>query len=101
MSNKLEQNWIEVLVPTLETRGPSGVMAPRLSTLDGKVIGLLWNIKPHGDQILRMVVDHLKEKYKIRNVILERKTYLGNQTPDDILNRLAESCDAVITGVGD
>jgi len=91
---------IEVLVPTIEV-GPSRGIAPRLVTLDGKVVGLLSNGKPHADQLLQMIVDNLKEKYKIRGVILESKPYLGNLAPKEILDKLTVSCDAVITGIGD
>ncbi len=92
---------VEVLVPTLEAPALTGVMAPRLTTLDGKVIGLLSNRKPHGDDLLRMIVDDLKAKYQIKNVILEGKIYHGNVAPKEMIDKLAQSCDAVITGIGD
>lgn len=99
--SKLKSQGIEVLVPTLEGPASAWTLAPRLKTFDGKVIGLLSNHKPHADQILRLVVDTLRERYQIRDIIFESKPYVGNVAPGEILDKLARGCDAVITGVGD
>ncbi len=96
----LQSGRIEVLIPTLEDKTTQR-MSPRLTTLDGKVIGLLAHGKPHNEDLLRMIADKLATKYKIKGIIRERKTYSNNPAPKEILDKLAQSCDAVITGIGD
>lgn len=76
-------------------------MAPRLSSLEGKTIGTLWDNKPHADEFLRLVADKLAERHGIARVIHRQKTYIGSLAPKEVLDELAATCDAVIVGVGD
>ncbi len=63
-------------VQTWELINPSGViqvtpikMAPRISALEGKTVGLKWNAKPNGNLFLNRVADLLKEKVKDVKII--------------------------------
>ena len=91
----------EVLDPTLEPAGGKAVLSPRLVTLTDKTLGVIWNGRRPTDLILRGVVDTLKQKYDIKEVVFRGKPYLGNVAPNEILDEVAASCDAAITGVGD
>ncbi len=84
------------LDPRDEGHGKRLVVAPRPPTLDGKVIGLLANNKPHSEELLRMIVDVIKERYSVKGVVEYNKG--GHQWPADpeALQKLAGQCDVMV-----
>ncbi len=92
---------INVLNPTVGPATGRFMLAPRLSTLSGKVLGVLWNRQPHGDQLLKAVVEELRHKYELKDVVFTDKPYLNIAAPKEVYDKLVASCDAVITGIGD
>ena len=84
----------------IENRGPS---APRLPELEGRLIGLYWNLKSGGDAALRRADELLKTRY----AGLQTKNYVGSigsatryMTKDDV-KRIAQECAAVIGSTAD
>ena len=71
-------------------------LAPRPPTLDGKVIGLLSNNKPHSEGLLRMVSDIIGQRYAIRGIVEYNKG--RHQFPADsgALEEVAEKCDVMV-----
>ena len=90
-----------VLDPTVVPEAAEASMAPRLDTLDGKVLGLLDNRKFNSNKVLDLVAEQLAEKYKLAGVMRRRKPNASKGVPDEMLNELVEGCQAVIVGVGD
>lgn len=91
---------LKVLNPTAgPARGRSG-LAPRVSTLDDKILGVIWNGRAFGDRILSEVLEILKQRHRVREVVFREKPFLGNIAPEPILADMARA-HAVITGVGD
>ena len=91
----------KVLNPTAApARGRSGI-APRPASLDDKTIGVIWNGRAYGDRILSEVLDLLKQRYRVREVLFREKPFLGNIAPEPLLAEIAARADAAITGVGD
>lgn len=89
-----------LLDPTLMPAS-SDVLSPRLATLDGATIGVIWNGRPPGDVIFDEIFTILSSKYKIKKVIRHKKPYVGNVAPTEVFDDLVRQCDAVVTGVGD
>jgi hypothetical protein len=90
---------VEILDPTLRV---TDVMAPapRLASLNGKILGLLDNSKEKADVFLSTLGARLREQFKIEMVLMRRKpTYSRVATPA-IIAELSESCDCVITAMG-
>jgi hypothetical protein len=63
-------------VQTWELVNPAGVikirpieLAPRISSLEGKTIGLKWNMKPGGNIFLDRIAELLKEKFPTAKII--------------------------------
>lgn len=91
----------EILDPTAGLTTGKGVLSPRLDSLDGKILGVIWNRRPGGDLILNRTLDILKKKHDIKDVVFRAKPYIGNPAPKEIIDELAARCDAVIAGLGD
>ena len=72
------------------------VLATRPASLDGKVVGLLANNKPHSEELLRMISEVMAEHYSIKGIVEYNKR--GHQWPatPEALNELAGQCDVMI-----
>lgn len=81
---------------------PAGPPAPRLDDLNGRVIGLYWNLKAGGDVALRRIAATLAERY----TGLTFHNYSGTagarptMTASDA-ERIVAECDAVIASAAD
>lgn len=76
-------------------------VAARSGSLDGKVVGLLSNNKPNSEMLLRGVVDLLKEKYQVKEVVEANKGSHRIPAPKDMLEDLATRCDAVVVATAE
>ena len=87
---------IIALDPRDESEPKEAVLALRPTSLDGKVLGLLSNNKPHSEELLRLVADVIKERYALRNVVEYNKG--SHQWPAGLeaLKQLARSWDVAI-----
>ena len=88
---------VAVYVPTGAIENETHVLATRLQTLQGACIGILDNHKEFADVVLRGIAEKLQREYGAQ-VKFWRKDYLGKPSPFG--KEMAESCDAVINGVG-
>ncbi len=75
--------------------------APRLTTLDDAVIALVHNGKTHGRELMELVVDELRQRWRIGEVI-----HIGPPSPGygghpDEAKPVAEEAMAAISAVGD
>ena len=86
----------------------ANTLAPRLGTLEGKIIGLLPNWRPSAYDLLKAVGEVIQERCKTREIILEqpfrevpvKKGRLLDGMAQQ-LDELARRVDAVITASGD
>ena len=76
-------------------------LASRPATLDGLVVGAIWNSRPYGDKIIRAVISMLQERYKLKDVVFLRKPWLGNAAPPEIYDPILAPCDLSITRLRD
>ena len=72
------------------------MLAARPASLDGRVLGLLSNNKPHSEDLLRMMAGIIGERYSLKEVVEYNKG--GHQWPADrsALEDLAQRCDVMI-----
>jgi hypothetical protein len=90
---------ISVVDPTADRIGTAATpLAPRLETLDGKVLGLLSNSKPNAENALNAVALKIKEQYPT----MEIRLYHGaiRFEPALLKQAIAES-DALISATAD
>jgi len=80
---------LKILDPTAGPVSGKLVLAPRFDTLNGVKIGVIWNGKPYGDNIIRGAIGLLKEKYTFDVVDFLKKPYIGNVAPKEFFAKLA------------
>ena len=92
---------ITVLDPTVEPIPAHAVVAPRPTTLDGAVVGLLSNGKPYAAGLLRDVHAILADRFQFKAMVERNKGDSSRPSPRSILEDLARECDVVVTAIGD
>jgi hypothetical protein len=91
-----------ILDPTGQSeRVRSATLAPRVHQLDGIRLGLLDNQKANAARVLETLADQLRAQNHVGEVRTYTKSYFGTPVEDDRAQEIAQSCDAVIAGVGD
>lgn len=101
MSTVASTKTMQVLNPTGQANVPEVAMAPRLDSLEGKVVGLLDNTKANADVFLSRVEELLREKFRVAEIIRWRKPTASRAMPDRVLEQLTARCDLVINAFGD
>jgi len=81
--------------------GRVAAFAPRIRELSGLRIGLLDNAKPNAALVLETVADLLRAQHHVGEVTNYTKSYSGTPVEEDRAREIAQSCQAVIAGVGD
>jgi hypothetical protein len=85
--------------PTAEPRAVAASLAPRLMSLAGKRAGILDNGKANAGTLMLAVVERLKERYGVVDVVKREKPVAGPPAPE-IVDALAE-CDFALVGSAD
>ena len=88
-----------LLDPTSERVPAERARAARLTSLDGKTIGLLDIAKARGDVFL----DRLESQLAERGAIVQRyaKPTFTKPAPIDLRHEIASQCDAVVEALAD
>jgi hypothetical protein len=104
----LKLTMVSPLPVYLDESGPQSKLAPRPASLEGKVVGLLPNWRPSAVEILRAIGSLLKERYPIKELVMEQpvrelpiRTGKLLDTMREQLDSLARRVDVVITATGD
>lgn len=94
---------LEILHPVSKKMESAGGSAPRLDSLDGKVIGLYWNHKPGGEAALQRVHELLTQRF----TGVTTKMFVGSMggavksaTKADV-EKIAKECGAVVGTTAD
>ena len=87
------------LDPVTEADVESSPSAPRLDTLDGKVIGLYSNQKLNADELLDLMGGLLDEQFDVKKFV--RGTYNGGRVMHRDEWKDIEGCDTIILTHGD
>ena len=64
-------------------------------------MGLLDNAKPNAALVLETIAAQLRAQHHIGVVTTFGKSYFGTPVEEDRAREIAQSCEAVIAGVGD
>jgi hypothetical protein len=93
---------ITLVNPLDETARQQRNAAPKLSTLSGKIVGLLDISKPGGSVFLDRLESLLRERYGVASVVRAMKPTFTKPAPEAVIDQLlAARCDAVIEALAD
>jgi hypothetical protein len=92
---------VTVLHPAAEDVAEPQRLAPRLSGLQGTTVGLIDNHKRNANVYLEELGRLLQARYGVTEVVTYRKISQSMPTPDEVLDQLACTCDAIIHAVAD
>ncbi|MCI0440306.1 MAG: hypothetical protein L0177_14420 [Chloroflexi bacterium] len=92
---------LEVLNPVGQQRGvlTATSINARPSTLDNKIVGLLWSGTHGGDVALKRAGEMIQERFK--NVETRFYAGAGYPAPPPMVKQAAEECDVVIGATAD
>lgn len=94
---------LEVLNPVADAKPEKVELAPRLTDLTGKTIGLYWNGKSGGDILLEQNAELLKQRYsgvKFRNYMGAVGSIMRHATAEQA-DAIARECDVVFGSTAD
>ena len=95
----MSDDGIRLYDPTAEPRKIVAQLAPRLTSLAGKRIGILDNSKANAGTLMLAVAERLKDRFGVRDIVKREKGIAGAPNPD-ILAALT-TCDFVLVGSAD
>ncbi|MBI2910142.1 MAG: hypothetical protein HYX92_21075 [Chloroflexi bacterium] len=84
----------------VKTAVPELPAAPRIDSLRGKSMVVLYNYKPGGDILLARVEKRLKEAFGVGSLPWMLR-HPGGAIAEGMLKELSEKCDFVLNGIGD
>jgi hypothetical protein len=90
---------IRLYDPTAEPRAVVATLAPRLTTLAGKRIGILDNGKANAGTLMLAVARVLQDRYGAGDVVKREKPVAGPPVPE-VLEALSH-CDLALVGSAD
>lgn len=90
---------LSVLDPTVQAAAGRCGGAPRLDTLDGKVIGLYNNGKPNAARLVELVGEQLGQRYALAGFV--RGVYSASHGMRREEWSGIEQCDAIVLATGD
>jgi hypothetical protein len=90
---------IRLYDPTAEPRAVAARLAPRLTTLQGKRIGILDNGKANADVLMLAMARILQERHGAGAIVKREKPVAGPPRPE-VLEALAQ-CDLALVGSAD
>lgn len=86
--------------PTTSPMIPEFVLAPRLDSLENKVVGLIDDSKENAKEILWVAVEVLKSKFGIKHVEYHRKPSASKPADPEIIQQMSSKCDYVLVAIG-
>ena len=93
---------ITLIDPRAEATQERRIAATRLSSLEGKTIGLLDISKPGGSIFLDHLERLLIERKGVASVVRLSKPTFTKPAPDEVIHRVvSEGCDAVVEALAD
>ena len=91
---------IRVLDPTAEVAADTADIPARLTSLQGRTIGLLDNGKIRVHELLDYVEDIFRSQHGVAHVLRLKKPDASRPAPDEVIAEMKQ-CDAIVSAVGD
>ena len=92
---------IQLVVPEAPSPAATAVVNERRIEKKGIRLGVLDNSKGNADHLLKFIVDSVKAAVPVTSVVIQRKASVSLPAPAEILDKLAEEADVVISAMAD
>ena len=92
---------IQILDPCPEEIPEERGRSAALSSIAGKVIGVLENRKYHAEAFLHELQKILEQEYGAKQVVYATKFSYSAPCADETIDALVAECDAIIHGIAD
>ena len=92
---------IQLVVPEAPSPAATAVVNERRIEKKGIRLGVLDNSKGNADHLLKFIVDSVKASVPVTSVVIQRKGSVSLPAPAEILDKLAEEADVVISAMAD
>jgi hypothetical protein len=92
---------VRLVIPEAPAQQAVSAPAPRSIKGKGLRLGTLDNSKSNADHLLRMLIEGVKAEIPIESVVSYRKPSVSEPAAHDILDRLTEEADVVISAMAD
>ena len=87
--------------PVAEAEPEALHLAAPLADPRGRVIGLLDNSKWNAGKLLAALGERLRREHGVADVVVRKKPTFSRPADEKLLAELGETCDAVVTAIGD
>ena len=91
---------VRVYDPTAPSSVRNGQLAPRPEHLQGTVAGILDNGKANAGMLMAGIVEQLKARHGVKDVLVRKKPVAGPASPQVVAD-LKANCDFVLVGSAD
>lgn len=68
---------------------------------NGIRLGVLDNSKGNADHLLNMIIEGVKQEFRVDSVVMTRKPFSSKPAPDTVLDQLAKEADLVVSAMAD
>jgi hypothetical protein len=98
---KESRTRLRLCEPVAEAEPEALHLAVPLADPRGKVIGILDNGKWNGGKLLAVLGDRLRGEHGVADLVVHKKPTFSRPADAELLAELGETCDAVVTAIGD
>ncbi len=90
-----------LVVPDAPVEDVAPLHANRTIGSGGIRLGVLDNSKANADHLLKLIIEGVKQEFKVDTVVVKRKPASSRPATDRILDELAQEADLVISAMAD
>ena len=92
---------IFLVVPDAPLEAPTQLKSTRTLGEKGVRLGTLDNSKGNADHLLNLIIEGVKQEFKVESVVMKRKPASSAPATTKILDELAQEADLVVSAMAD
>jgi hypothetical protein len=92
---------IFIVVPEAPMEEAERLKSERKLGASGIRLGVLDNSKGNADHLLNLIVEGVKQEFKVDSVVVKRKPTSSRPATDEVLDELAKEADIVVSAMAD
>jgi hypothetical protein len=92
---------IFLVVPDAPVEDVAQLNSSRTLGNRGIRLGVLDNSKANADHLLNLIIEGVKQEFKVDSVVMKRKPASSRPATDQVLDELAKEADLVISAMAD